>query len=357
MEIRYFYACDFDLTKPSGKERATRQKLAALGSIVQLTYVAMPRIKALSFFYVDFFCCYKLVTKKYDVYISRGNFGLFSVLVARARGITTYREVHADQLGETKLLNKPRWSRALLYLYALYSRVVDKLAHGRIFNHPDLMGWFHRQFGEDSSDFYCFNGFEERIESHNRVDILKKYGLNEGKKYLVFVGSASKWHGIELLLRLQVELRALDESYLIICGGGDIAAHSVRESGVVNISPLDDLGCDELISISYACLLPVESNRVSPGSPLKLYDYIAHRKFVFTQNLVRGYSDEVQKYGFGMPIDLKDSKASAEAIHDVRFSRYTVSEEWLDFSWLARMRKWVKKIEESRDRLSSGREQ
>ncbi len=97
----------------------------------------------------------------------------------------------------------------------------------------------------------------------------------------------------------------------IVCGGGQINKYIDPEGLLLNISTLDDKGCSDLVRTGNACLLPVKNNRISPGSPLKLYDYIAKKKYVLTQSDLLGYSDEVEKYGFESVVDFKNSSEVA----------------------------------------------
>ena len=62
-----------------------------------------------------------------------------------------------------------------------------------------------------------------------------------------------------------------------------------------------------MIIAADACLLPVKNNRISPGSPLKLYDYISNNKPVIAEDII-GYSDEVLKYNFGLSVNFEKTK-------------------------------------------------
>jgi glycosyltransferase involved in cell wall biosynthesis len=68
------------------------------------------------------------------------------------------------------------------------------------------------------------------------------------------------------------------------------------------------------INAADVCLLPVKKIRVSPGSPSKLFDYIAAGRPVVTQEATTGYSDIVLSYELGYAIDFCDSASAAEKI-------------------------------------------
>jgi hypothetical protein len=147
------------------------------------------------------------------------------------------------------------------------------------------------------------------------------------------------WHGVDYLVKLQKEIDELGCKIKIICAGGQVDDEIDPSNYLINISPLDDTGCDEIIDIAKACLLPVRNNRVSPGSPLKLYDYIKNHKFIIAQAEMLGYSDEVEKYGKGICVDFENSTETAAILAKLNchIPILTAPEE---FSWNARMNKW-----------------
>lgn len=125
----------------------------------------------------------------------------------------------------------------------------------------------------------------------------------------------------------------------IVCGGGKVSQNFDPDSILINITPLDDKGCSDLVKASDACILPARQSRVSPGSPLKLYDYILHEKFIISQSNILGYSDEVESYSFGMTVDLEKPKITA-----LELSEISIVEKKLEidnFSWNTRMKYWI----------------
>lgn len=256
------------------------------------------------------------------------------------------REVHADQLRETKLLPKPFYQISILLLYALYARIVDYTAHVRIFNHPDLMDWYGKNIKKRNSDFFCYNGFSPEIcfARHAPVEIHQKYGLDPNNKYFVFTGSVASWHGVDLLSELQLELNKRSDKFVIICAGGKIKRSELLNSGIINISPLGEEGCMEIISIAFACLLPVKAIRISPGSPLKLYDYIAHDKVVVAQSGTRGYADENERYGRGVNVNFLDPASTADTLINLEPDSLHPKMQKREFSWEQRMLSWVSNL-------------
>ncbi|MDY7219437.1 hypothetical protein TOI97_07635 [Denitrificimonas sp. JX-1] len=345
--MKILYAGNFDLSGYTGKNRATRQKLQALTALVdELKFFSVnckPRLFGL--LVTELKCFAYILRQRPDIFISRGNIGLLSVCLCKLLKCKTFREIHADRIEEINLLNKSEIFKSVLKLIALYTLMIDRLADARIFNHPLLKDWYDATYGCGPLDFYCYNGFAQtKMQALDKKDILAKYkkshGLSDNYRYLIFTGSASQWHGVEYLVALQGQLNQNNSDLKIICAGGRVGPEIDPQRLLINISPLDDQGSDELISIASACLLPVNNRRVSPGSPLKLYDYIKHGGFVITQEQVLGYCDEVQKYGRGVCVNFLDAAATAQRLMDLDFTA-TIATPIAHYSWQARMNTWL----------------
>ena len=69
------------------------------------------------------------------------------------------------------------------------------------------------------------------------------------------------------------------------------------------------------INASLICFLPTSNNRTSPGSPLKLYDYIACGKPIITQKETNGYSDIIDRYDLGITCDFNKTNNAVEKIN------------------------------------------
>lgn len=344
--LNVVYLCDFDLTKSTGKDRATRQKLSALRGLVDDLFVVSNPFKSqifriLAILIIDIKASSILLFRKPDVFISRGYSGWISMLTARVLSIKTAREIHADALEELSLLPYHGVKLRALGLLARHAHKMDLSADVRIFNHPDLMEGYRKRGMTGEQDFFTYNGYAPGERSYlSRSKARKKFGLSQDDRILVFVGAASKWHGVEYLVELQREFNQRSENIKVVFGGGDIKEFD-REGECINFTPLGDHGCADLIRAADFCLLPVKKNRLSPGSPLKLYDYISNERFVFAQKETNGYSDEVEKLNIGMPIDFTTpSRASVQIIDAFR-------ESWPEdypkckASWEDRMAYWV----------------
>lgn len=348
-KVKVLYVCDFDLRRGTGKNRATAQKLSALKDKVSSLKVMSnsfksPILQRFALILIDIRAVLHLIAQRPDWFISRGYCGLLSLYVAKRLGLLTVREVHANAMEESALLPYRGIKLKIIKLLTVFSNKMDLAADIRIFNHPDLLQFYKDKGRSGIKDFFTYNGFDPKGKSDlSRVEARKIFGFAEDEKIIVFVGGASKWHGVEYLVALQGEVNRYDDKIKVVFGGGDISEFDPN-GFCINLSPLDDQKCATLIRAADFCALPVKQNRVSPGSPLKLYDYIANERFVLAQKDTNGYSDEVEKFGVGRPVDFTDPLVASKQVLDA------FEHEWPDHypnckaSWSDRMDEWVRGI-------------
>jgi glycosyltransferase involved in cell wall biosynthesis len=259
-------------------------------------------------------------------------------------GVLTIREVHANSLEESSLLPYRGIKLYVIKKMAYLAHKIDTSADVRIFNHPDLLGWYRKSGLSGPKDFYTYNGYDPASKcSVSKFEAREIFGFEQNDKIIVFVGAASKWHGVDYLVKLQKELNIHDDNVKIAFGGGNIAEFD-PESLCVNFSPLDDENCAQLIRAADFCALPVKSNRVSPGSPLKLYDYIVNERFVLAQRETNGYSDEVERFSIGVSLDFTDSIGARKQILSAFQADWSREYPTCPVSWSDRMDEWVESI-------------
>lgn len=284
------------------------------------------------------------------IIISRGFVGWLFQPLAKSLGVKAVREVHADMVGELGLLPYKGLRLLALRFLAKISLLVDKAADVRIFNHPLLMKWFRVEHGGGNSDFYSYNGYcPTAYADLSRQAARRKFGLSPEKAILVFTGAATKWHGVDYLVDLQRAFNHAGDNVQIVCGGGDMRSYD-PEGLCINFSPLDDKGCAELVRAGSLCLLPVKNNRVSPGNPLKLYDYICNKRYVVSQADTLGYSDEVEKHGVGISVDFAHpSEARVKILEYLSSVETRVEAQYpaVRAAWSDRMAYWMAQIKAS----------
>jgi hypothetical protein len=218
---------------------------------------------------------------------------------------------------------------------------IDTSADIRIFNHPDLLEWSRKNGLAGPKDFYAYNGYDPASKCNlSKSDARKVFGFKMNDQIIVFIGTASKWHGIDYLVKVQKEFNANGDDIRIVFGGGDIAKFD-PEGTCVSFSPLGDEGCAQLVRAADFCALPVKSNRVSPGSPLKLYDYIVNERFILAQSDTNGYSDEVERFSIGVPVDFTSSVSAREEILNALQGDWSKKYPICPASWSDRMDEWT----------------
>lgn len=345
-KFKVLYLCDFDLSRGSGKDRATRQKLAALrGQVDDLTIVSslfkIQIFRVISIIFLDVKSVFYLIYKRPNVFISRGYAGAMTIFVAKLFSIKTVREIHADALEELPLLSLSGLKFFGVSFLAKLSHKVDVSADVRIFNHPDLMMAYRKRGLTGVKDFFVYNGYAPDEKSYlSKAEARKKFNFGDDDRIIVFVGAASKWHGVDYLVRLQREFDERGENIKVVFGGGDVSGFD-KESRCINFTPLNDQNCADLIRASDFCLLPVKNNRTSPGSPLKLYDYIVNERLVFAQSGTNGYSDEVERFNIGSSVDFTNPAVACFQILEAFEKEWPEEYPECRASWEDRMSQWV----------------
>ena len=352
--MNILYLVNFNLSEKKGLGLITKNKIKSLRNIGNdVTAISSPfknsYAQILYGLVSDIKASYHLVKHRPEFMISRGPIGLFSILISRKLGITTVREVHAYAIEEVNLLPYKGLNLFALKILAHFSHLLDLNVDLRIFNHPDLLDFYKSKGLSKDSDFYVYNGYSVDNKSPlTKEASKKKYKLTDDVKYLIFAGSATKWHGVDYLIQLQNEFNENGDLIQIVCGGANISQFDKNQI-CINITPLDAKGCSELIRAADLCLLPVRNNRVSPGSPLKLYDYIVNERPIVAQKDMKGYCDEVIKHEIGFCVDFSEPKATRQAIIDYFKSNKSDIFPKVNASWDDRMLEWFKGMKKVRN--------
>lgn len=327
------YTVDFSLGGQSGKSKATSDKVEALQQLVDVlnvhsvTKTAKSRLgRVWQMIGSEIRYVLRLFQRpdKPHVIFSR-TFMCFGAFVGgRVFNIPVIREIHADFLDEAKLLYGGRgvmaWLSRVAQKYLLF---FFRRADGLIFNNPRLAEYYHYQLNVDTPSVTVYNGANTaEFFPMEQARALQQLDLDRQKKYLVFVGSASPWHGVERVLEMFKHLAELrTDTVLLVVGGNEgESAEDIRRrfgspAGVSFVGRVDKEQAMLYINAATVCLLPVEDNRISPGSPIKLYDYISCGKAVVAQSETPGYSDVVEKYGLGVTCDYREPSMSSKRVH------------------------------------------
>lgn len=328
------YVVDINLNGDSGKEKATREKAARLrnksGSFRIFSLKnSMPRStsRALSMIWLElsYFLNGLFRTYRPEVIFTRSTFAFGTWAYGKLFKIPVIREVHADFLDEIRILYHNRHLHLSMFrVIHSYMMFFIKRADGLIFNNTNLERHFIEQYGiREAKTITVPNGCDtKRFYPLNKIHSRTDLGLNLDKKYLLFIGSVSKWHGVEYLLKIHIEItKRRDDVHLLIVGGHRLSeAEELRKKyDSKNVTFTGEVNYDKAllyINAADVCLIPVNDIRKSPGSPIKLYDSIACGKPVITQANTAGYSDIAEQYGLGITCDFTNTLTAASQILD-----------------------------------------
>lgn len=359
--MKILYSCPFSLELKTGKNRATRQKLDAFQSILSEKLIIFSlktssRSNFLKFFYlikneISLLHAFLVKHRDVEIFFSRGITGLLVTPFLKYLRIISVREVHAAP-GEFKVMEISKTRKIILKVTEMISYYLDKKADMRVYNHPNVKKYFQDIGVYSENDMILYNGADfNKKKLMKKDEAVEHFNLPQKKKILVFIGSNSPWHGTEYLIDLQEQFDLFDDQIQVVIGGGSIDR---KGSNIMNYSPLYAEESDRLIIASNACLLPVNDIRVSPGSPLKLYDYASLNRAVIGQQNTLGYSDEIDRYNLGITVDFRDAVSSRNTIVDFLDDSDNAiltrdNSNLVQFiSWKARMESLLKEIRKLR---------
>lgn len=317
------YVVGFPVSGESGKEKATREKAALLKTKVNRFRLFSPGREGV---FSQILCEIRyfargFVSAKPDLIIARTYWGFGAGLLGAVFGIPVIREVHAHMSEEVDIICAERpFKRMLLRWVALIQLYWYQRSDGLIFNNVLLQRYYldHYLKGRSVETMTASNG--ANIKDFFPVEdaiVKRQLGFDGSITNIVFCGSVSKWHGVDLLIEFFAQLSLVDSRFsLTIVGGGDVEYLEQLKRRFVGGDRLRFIGAvpsavaRDYICAADLCALPVADVRVSPGSPLKLYDYIACGKPVIAQAFTPGYSDIVECNKLGVAIDFTDVKQS-----------------------------------------------
>ena len=353
------YCVDFVPSLSTGKKRATMHKVDALhhlGMTVNLQYSMTTgltgRLLGSLLSEVRSLVVVARADSESTAFIGRGFCGVAAQLLAGLRGMPTVREIHGLPLEEVRLLGRSWLWRVAHWPMFRLSSALDGLADIRIFNNSRLLRTVEKDRSFGLAIVVPNGSAESRVSDCAMQDARSRLGLPAHGFILSFIGSASPWHDVESLGPLQREFDAQSLPVMVVAGGGPVAG---LEPNGRSVSPLDEEGCNLLVRAAHACLLPSGQTRTSPGSPLKLYDYLANGRAVIAQRGLEGYGDEIVPHGVGIEVDFRLPREASRAIFDfLNVLDLDVNQSRCrelarnGHSWNSRMRQWLRAIEASR---------
>jgi glycosyltransferase involved in cell wall biosynthesis len=282
-------------------------------------------IRILQELFLNLIYIYHLVKKRPDCLIVRPDALFLGQFVAKLMKVHLILNIHSYPKEEYRFVY--RTVQGTVFRHAVHAVFLAsiKCADGIIFNHPSLQEHVTNKHAYKKPTEAIYNGADtSRFYPIEKEEARRALLLPVDKTILLFLGSVTKWHGVEHLLAMASVLQASSKDILICIAGSHAATEeyirSLRLNAPANVAFTGkvDVGRANLyINAADICLLPVNDIRVSPGSPLKLFDYIAAGKPVVTQAATIGYSDLVLSHKLGYALDFRDSVSAAKKIREI----------------------------------------
>jgi len=315
--MRILLVFPFKLENSGGKNRAALQKYFAMAKLYPNTVVMFPKGEVnilIELVYIEILSTLRIMFGNYDVLWSRGHIAVLGSIIARLISKYSVRELHSNPHEEVHLITGSFPKVLLLSICFYLSSVGNTFATHRVFNTLQLKLNYKTNAVAKTLDL--FTSFKSiNVVSHNAgsTDNFHSWNnlnsfLSERRSFanddcfiLSFMGSASKWHGAEYIV--EIARKSMNENlpFIFIVAGGRINLGS-SPLNLINVSPCDPSTSHKIMSISDAFLLPVKDVRSSPGSPLKLYDYLQYSKPILYQKGKSFYSVEagIHKSAYGV---------------------------------------------------------
>lgn len=258
-----------------------------------------------------------------DVLYMRGAaFNLGALLTARRLGLPAVLEVNGLPGLEYRLVNAGSGARLRGMAYDAFARLDARVADGMVAVTPELAaaakGWGARTV------LVASNGVDpDAVRPAPIGPARDRLGWPAEARVIGFVGHFAPWQGLETLvdgvIRLRAERPELDFRLLLVGEGVEREAlarlagplgDAVRFTGPLPRSEVPEVlaACD-VLALPAA---PIERNRMTGLSPIKLYEYLAMGRPVLVSDMpgLRFVADE----GLGAMFRAGDPAALADAL-------------------------------------------
>lgn len=343
------YLVGFDTGEENGKAKGTSEKADYIRqkfdefSLISPETSRLPRVS----FLFELFYVISISRRncKPDAIILRTYFPSVVILFTSIFGIYTILDVHAKKSEEISFLNSPV-KYVGLFISHLDTVVASNFSSGTVFNNPILLDYWKCYIFTNTTLGSVYNGSDPRkFYRVKKSSARSRLDIKTSKPIYLFVGSVSPWHGVEKIL---CAADLIDRGIVYVVGGRGRYYHQIKDkygsSNVVFTGRVSNKKAMLFMNAADVGLLPVNNYRVSPGSPLKLFDYLLCGLPVITEHNTTGYSDVVRRAPAGKCISYDDTSVLARTMQNSTVNR-TVREEisqWglRNVSWVVRAKQW-----------------
>lgn len=278
------------------------------------------------------------------------NFGF--LLPALLFHIPFFLDTHSDIIEEILIILGQKSDlipKFCIRAFRKYEGFIFRKASGIIVNHPALKRFFAEIYCLSTENLQVIsNGADiDNFKQFHILEARKSLNLELNKKRLIFVGTITIWHGLDYVIQCLPFLEKLRKDFILdIIGTGREYSNIIEMAKSLGVEkyvnfvgqiPLNMV--PQWINSADICLLPAKMVRKHPGSPIKMFDYMACGKPILAAD-VEGYGDFVENNKLGISVDYTKPRELAQAIDNMLNSNLDIYKEnnrllaETQFSWL-----------------------
>lgn len=221
---------------------------------------------------------------------------------------------------ELKLMNIPGF---IIYVIELIRKLHFKLSDKILVIADAVKEYVHLKHSISFDKIAVLNSGvnTEYFKPLEKKSVRRKLNFDEDSNLIGFVGGLYPWHGVDYLINsIPLVLKEAPNTKLVIVGQGKIMQALVKQTKELGLE--NNVIFTGLVSFKEApiyinafdiCAVFFKPIRKNPGSPMKLFEYLACGKPVVASN-VKGYGDFIERIGAGFSVDAANPQAVAEAI-------------------------------------------
>ncbi len=229
------------------------------------------------------------------IYLRGAAFNLGVLLTARRLGVPAVMELNGLPGLEYRLLNAGSRAGLRGLAYDVFAHLDTRAASGIVSVTPELAAAARRW---DAGHVYvASNGVDpDRVRPLPIGPARERLGWPADARVVGFVGHFAPWQGLETLIDGVIRLRALQpdtDARLLLIGDGSERDALARRAGALGdaVRFTGPLARDEVPEALAACDVlalpsaPIERNRLTGLSPIKLFEYLAMGRPVLVSDL------------------------------------------------------------------------
>jgi len=257
---------------------------------------------------------YILLTSKYDVIYERGSIFGTGCKLGKIFKIPCITEVNGLTTDEQKMTGMLR--RIIIKFESKTFSLTNKI----VVVTSKLKETLQSDYGVPENKIVVVeNGANtELFKPMNPEKIMKELNLEENYNYVGFSGSFKQWHGLDNLVRsAPLILKEVENTKFLLVGDGPMKEQIIQMVNDLNLTDkfifINRVPYEEVPKYANAFdVCVILKKRDIPGSPLKLWEYMACGKPVIATN-TQDFR-VLEEYNAGIVVDSEKTEEVADAI-------------------------------------------